>query len=288
MQQNMSVKILKNLIEEASAITTESGHRAHLGGSLIGRPCERELFYHFRWAKKSQFGGRMLRLFSRGHREEVQLVKLLRNIGCNVSEVDKDGRQYQISDIEGHFGGSLDGMANNVPTLNPSEVVLLEFKTHNTKSFSFLANTAAGLKPGDEPALKQCKPEHWSQMQIYMHKRGLKMGLYMAVNKNDDDIYFEFVLYDPEAGPLLIEKARRVILARKPPARVGNHPSWHQCRWCDFSKICHYGEPMEKSCRSCAHSSAADDAKWYCDKWAALIPVEWIAKGCDGYEKITD
>jgi hypothetical protein len=52
--------------------------REHLGASVIGRECDREIWYGFRWFKDNLFDGRMLRLFDRGRREEpVVLVDLM-------------------------------------------------------------------------------------------------------------------------------------------------------------------------------------------------------------------
>lgn len=36
--------------------------RPHLGASVIGKQCMREIWYGFRWSKKTNFSGRMLRL----------------------------------------------------------------------------------------------------------------------------------------------------------------------------------------------------------------------------------
>ena len=36
---------------------------AHLGASIIGKDCERALWYDFRWVTRWAFTGRMLRLF---------------------------------------------------------------------------------------------------------------------------------------------------------------------------------------------------------------------------------
>ena len=55
-----------------------NGHRAHLGGSQIGNPCSRALWYQFRHASSQSFEGRMLRLFETGDREEERIVANLR------------------------------------------------------------------------------------------------------------------------------------------------------------------------------------------------------------------
>lgn len=50
------------------------GHRGHMGASLIGKECARSIWYDFFWATKSAFGGRMVRLFNRGHLEEGRFI----------------------------------------------------------------------------------------------------------------------------------------------------------------------------------------------------------------------
>ena len=45
------------------------GFREHLGASLIGKSCERALWYDFHWATRSRHEGRILRLFETGQRE---------------------------------------------------------------------------------------------------------------------------------------------------------------------------------------------------------------------------
>ena len=57
-------------IEAAVLRQAEDGLRAHLGASLIGRSCERALWYGFRWSKRAAHEPRILRLFARGQREE--------------------------------------------------------------------------------------------------------------------------------------------------------------------------------------------------------------------------
>lgn len=66
----------------------DKGPRHHLGASIIGRECWREIWYSWRWASPVQFEGRMLRLFDRGHEEEHRFADWLRLIGCEVEQYD--------------------------------------------------------------------------------------------------------------------------------------------------------------------------------------------------------
>lgn len=322
--------------------------RAHLGGSVIGRKCERELYYTFRWFRRPTFDGRMLRLFQRGHREEFSFVAYLRSIGINVREYSKrlcldldmvaldpakcpyillpweadflssglkdvtgdddhivraeragvKVEQWRIADVLGHFGGSLDGLADAPYPIPITELIegrglvetgrfipageefLTEFKTHNTKSFSNLVTVG----------VKEAKPEHYAQMQVYMHKRNVRFAIYMAVNKNDDDLHVEVIEYDGSVGPLLIEKARKVIHSTAVPNRIGKHASWHECKFCDYKAICHNGDQSEidRNCRTCVNSVPVDDGRWHCKQWNMLIPVDAMINGCDNHKIITD
>ena len=77
---------LIQLINQAVELAADNSFRDHLGGSMIGRPCDRELWYGFRHAARPNFDGRMLRLFNRGHLEEPRFVKSLESIGATVYE----------------------------------------------------------------------------------------------------------------------------------------------------------------------------------------------------------
>ena len=141
----------------------DDGFRPHLGASQIGKSCERALWYDFRWATSARFPGRILRLFETGQLEEARLVRNLRRTGATVLEVDPaTGRQWRVEAHGGHFGGSLDAVALGLLEA-PKTWHVVEFKTHSAKSFRELV--AKGVA--------EAKPQHWAQMQIYMHLTGI-------------------------------------------------------------------------------------------------------------------
>lgn len=112
------------------------GFRPHLGASLIGKPCERSLWYDFRWTTVAQHPGRLLRLFETGQLEETRIVRNLRRTGATVLEVDPEtGRQWRVEAHGGHFGGSLDAVALNLLEA-PRTWHVLEFKTHASRASS--------------------------------------------------------------------------------------------------------------------------------------------------------
>lgn len=226
--------------------------RTHLGASLIGRECSRELWYTFRWTTVTKHEGRILRLFNRGHLEEPRFVALLRMIGCTVWQYDEFGKQFRMGAHGGHFGGSLDGVALGVPDL-PDRPLLTEFKTHNDKSFKKL----------EKEGVRSAKFEHFIQQQMYMGAYGLTGSLYLATNKNDDDLYGEIVSFDREMYDRHQERGCQIVRAMLPPKRVSNTPGWLKCKFCDHRLVCHHGKPFNRTCRSCIHVAPVDGG-WAC------------------------
>lgn len=227
--------------------------RQHLGASVIGHPCSRHIWYLFRWAKNYRHEGRILRLFERGQLEEDRFIGYLKSIGCQVWSHDENGDQFRIEDHLGHFGGSLDSVLRGIPEF-PLVNMLGEFKTHNEKSF----------KKFEQQMLVEAKFEHYVQMQIYMGKMGLDKGLYMAVNKNDDDIYLEIIDFHVDVFTQYMDRAKLIIFSEMAPPKINNSASWWQCTYCNFKDICHNDEVASINCRTCAFSTPIEKKKWHC------------------------
>lgn len=232
----------------------ENGFRAHLGASLIGDDCSRKLWYSWHWAKVIKFKASTLRLFNRGHLEEGRFVAMLLMIGCEVWQFDEKGKQYRIKGYRGHFGGGLDCVIRGLPEF-PDVAVLGEFKTHNDKSFTKLKAEGVRLS----------KFQHYVQMQKYMGKWGLPFALYLAVNKNNDEIYGEIIVFDQDTYDRFEVRVRGIIDSPKPPPKIKEDASWFQCKWCDYKGICHGQEIPAKNCRTCEFSEAVDNGKWVCN-----------------------
>jgi hypothetical protein len=255
----------------------DSGFRKHMGASLIGGECGRAIWYGFHWATKGNFTGRLLRLFNRGHLEEARMIACLLTIGCTVYQQDAEGKQFRISDVGGHFGGSGDGVAIGIPDLPQGTAALLEFKTHNDKSFVKLV--AEGVRGA--------KFEHYVQMQTYMQKMGLAAALYLAVNKNNDELYGEIIPLESSIGQQFTERARTIImLQHEAPSRMNESPGFFKCKWCNHYGICHQKRMPERNCRTCLHSQAnTADGQWYCTakpEPVALNEAQQLA-GCSAY-----
>lgn len=251
--------------------TTDTSHRAHLGASVIGHPCERHLWLLFRWAGSEKFDGRMLRLFDTGRREESRVHEELRGIGCEVW-ADDGGAQYRVHAIGGHFGGAMDGVVRGLPEA-PKAWHVLEVKTYSDKLFAEL------VKKG----VKGAKPQHWVQMQTYMHLADIDRALYYAVNKNTDALHIERVDRDREEGQRILARAERIITASEPPLRLSDDPAYFECKWCRFYEQCHGQALPEVNCRTCAHATPiteGDGGLWRCERGERAIQQPREAHAC--------
>lgn len=245
--------------------------REHLGASLIGHACDRHIWYSFRWAASPNYDGRMLRLFDRGKREEAVVAEELRAIGVEL-HVDENGKQIECRDESGHFGGSVDGIGRGFPEA-PKSWAILEVKTHSAKSFTDLR----------KHGVAESKPQHYAQMQSYMGLLGLERALYLAVNKDNDELYTEWVHFDTDAFKAMQERARRIIDAKEPPAKLSEDPANWQCKMCPFFSLCHEQKVAEVSCRTCCHASPVDSGAWRCELHRAVRNKGQQREACESH-----
>jgi len=245
--------------------------RYHLGASAIGHPCERYLWLTFRWVHSPVFEPRILRLFNTGKREESRVYEELRGIGVEL-HTDQDGKQIDCRDESGHFGGSVDGIAKGFPE-SPNTWAVLEIKTHSAKSFTDL----------QKKGVKESKPRHYAQMQVYMGLLKLTRAMYYAVNKDTDDTYTEWLHFDQVAFEAMIDRASRVIKATHAPPRLSNDPAYFECKMCDMHLICHQKALANMNCRTCCHASPVAEGKWSCAEHNEQINGTKQQNGCDSH-----
>lgn len=251
----------------------DNSRRPHLGPSVIGRPCSRDVWYTFRWASDIEHHGRILRLFRRGAIEEGWVIKDLVESGYAVVAHEKNGTQIRYSAAHSnHISGSVDGVISGLE-LGP-DWSILEIKTHKAKSFSVLSRQG----------VKASNPEHWAQCQLYMHWSGLGRSIYIAVCKDDDRIHTEAIEPDPVAAGGLDLKAHLVVSSNEPPPRISDRADWWQCKFCDHWGVCHGGIPMAINCRTCAH--AVVGSEWTCSVKERPIDLQEQNDGCEHHKQI--
>jgi len=242
---------------------SQGGNRPHLGCSIIGKECDRYLWLTFRWAAKPDFPGRIIRLFKRGQLEEHAFAAELRAVGCDVIMGDDTGKQFKVAWHGGHFSGSVDGIINSGLIEAPKTPHLLEIKTINDR----------GYKELEKKGLAKARPHYYAQCQVYMKGQKLKRCLFLATNKNTDDIYMERVRYEAAAANYYIDRAREIIEMAGPPEK---RPDDQECVYCDYRSMCHGTQMPQSGCRTCAHSTPLLDGfqRWVCERFECDIDLD--------------
>ena len=118
-------------------------------------------------------------------------------------------------------------------------------------------------------------------MQTYMHLGGYTRAVYLAVNKDTDELYLERINYDAAHANAIMAKAERIIHSDTPPARISEDVNSFSCRFCDFKGICHFQQTPPRNCRTCGHSGPADNGpNWDCERHKSSLDIEDQLHGC--------
>lgn len=243
--------------------------RGYLGMSVIGHKCHRYLQFVHYGCMTSSYSQRIERLFNDGHNAEPQMIEALAMIGIHVTD-----EQKKVIGYTGHVQGHIDGNGswfNDTFQLFPQDNFLVEFKTHNQKSFDeLLKNT-----------LLKCKPLHYSQMTSYMGHQGQEKGLYVAKNKNTSQIHVRVLDFDADHFDDLRRKEIEVVTADTLLPRIGNDsPKWFECKMCNALDVCFGRKSIEHDCRNCKFVDVLDQGKWDCTLHGRELVDH---KPCDNY-----
>jgi hypothetical protein len=179
-----------------------------------------------------------------------------------------------MEDCEGHLRGHIDGKVLGVPCLEEEEL-LIEFKTMNEKSWKKM--NANGVQATNKT--------YFMQLQLYMFYQGLKKALFVAVNKNTEEIYFEIVDADDEIAAKVQQRAVDIINSPIPLPKAFDSPTYYECNWCDHKEICWEDAQYDRNCRTCKYSEPAESGMWACELMG-IRSVQAQIEGCDSYDSI--
>jgi hypothetical protein len=242
--------------------------------SLVAEPCDRKTWYTLRWANPPEFiTGQKQRRFDTGNIEEDRLLNDLERAGIVVERLDPaTGKQFRVSLADGWLRGKLDGRATNIPEA-PVAVHVVECKSHNDKSFKDLL----------KKKLQASKPDHYAQCQMYMHAENLTRALYVAVNKNTDELYCERVEYDAAFCLRAEAKVEYIVKQDAAPPKLFEDPTAKAafpCSWCPSRGVCHEGEWARRNCRTCISASLESGATVRCTLFDRELSYDEQQKGC--------
>lgn len=213
------MELIKRIDDAIQKRIDSKESRSYMGASGLGEPCDRKLWCSYKLPKKLH-KPRTQRIFDLGNMLEDYLVSLIRDAGITIHTHDEDNEQFGFED--GIIAGHIDGV------LEDGTPVLIEFKSYNSTRF-------AALKKG---GVKENDPKYYTQIQVYMNKMELESCKFLAICKNDCELYEEDVAYDPIEANWAINRGHDIGAMEEWPERKYNHVSHFQCKFCDWQKEC--------------------------------------------------
>lgn len=264
-------------MDEAICAKARNGDSAGVAMSQAVNACDRAIWYAFRWAapQESPSGPRQRR-FRTGLQYERWLLDDLRAAGVDVQEIDEaTGKQVSVTLADGHLRGKVDGIATGVPEA-PKAVHVVECKSMKAADFRGV------MKHG----VQKHKPDHWMQMQLYMHGLGLTRAIYICANKDTDEIHTERVEYDAVAALATEARVARIVDAPVPPPAASDDPTSFTCRFCTANEICHSGKWARFNCRTCIYSTPGGNGSWRCEKHDRTLSYTVAQEGCGDHRFI--
>jgi hypothetical protein len=227
--------------------------RSYLGASRWGEACERKLGYEYhKVPKDTGFSARTYRIFDAGHDYEERVVMYLKSAGFILENQNADGKQIGFFVADGKLGGHCDGVIYGGPVDLPYPLIF-ECKSLNDKSWN----------ETKKKGVKESKPIYYAQIQIYCAYFDVPNGgLFVAINKNDGELYYEHVPFDPRTAQDTSDKALRVVRSESPEElpRITLDPSNFQCRFCDYKATCH--SPKEQQPTTQPNPTATPKPFW--------------------------
>lgn len=273
---------------EVERIGNAEQARTYLGMSAIGHPCERWLWYSFRWAVREQFDCDTLWRLEDGHRSEDVMAARLRLVpGVQLRTIDPStGQQFGAVDLGGHFRGHGDGLITGLLQA-PKALHVWEAKAVNDKKAGDLVKLKA---KGEKQALAAWDSVYYAQAILYMAYFEAPRHYLTASTPGARTMVSVRTDTDLDEARRLRSKAERIITAAEPLPRMSEDPTWYQCRWCAAHAICHGRKTMPAvNCRTCAHATPEMDTnagRWSCALHKCDLTADEQRAGCPGHRWI--
>lgn len=209
--------------------------RTYLGASRLGVECTRALQYEYADAPVDagrDIGGRMLRIFERGHVLEDCMVAWLRCAGFDLRTRRDDGGQFGFSALDGRLKGHVDGVIVAGPE-GYAYPALWEMKALGAKAWREL----------EKHRLSVAKPVYAAQVAMYQAYLGLHEhpALFTAINADTMELYAERVPFDGQLAQRMSDRAVQIVLATDAGEllpRGFSDPTHFECKFCAWQDRC--------------------------------------------------
>jgi hypothetical protein len=263
-------------IDRALVAGQQNRHSNRLGASRIGNPCERALWYEFRWSTPIWFDANTIKNFEDGHREEMIMASRLRLIASiELFTHDEEGQQFEFVACDGHF------------VCRPDGVILGLLQAPKTphawdhKSSSKLNDLQKHINTlGEKEALRAWNVIYYAQALMEMHLTELTRHYLTCSSPGGRQTISCRTEANPKEAKELLAKAQRIIDSENAPERISDSATFFRCRFCNHASICHGDAKPLVNCRTCLHSTPASEGRWACAKWDKILSSEEQKAGC--------
>lgn len=205
--------MLKEYIDQFYIDQQKYREQTHFYISDVGK-CHRAIFFKFKNAPRKKADPRIMRIFERGEHIHRNIFSILYRLRIGVTTEVPIPAQEIIS-----------GRADAIICVD-GENYVLDVKSINSMVFKNMT----------EP-----KEENKYQVQLYMHFFGIKKGILLYVDKDQQDIK-EFIFdYDKQLVDSLLgdlKGLKRKIEEDTVPSRLPDYPGNWQCQYCQFREVC--------------------------------------------------
>lgn len=240
------IEILHEQIQKNNVEESKRHDPCKFYPSAVGK-CLRAIVYQMQGYEPKQMDGRFLLICENGTSFHDRIEKLFATTGIliapevsfKVPELRLSGRtDVLIENFLPHEPSdniitiySPPADPNDEPTIlyeGPDNgVIIVELKSISDSGFNYLDRTGA-------------KEAHVMQLMLYMHTMGVKQGMLLYENKNNQEMKEFFVGYDATLSEKIIEKiqaANRHVDEKTLPPKEFERSDF-ECRYCDYKDLC--------------------------------------------------
>lgn len=186
----------------------------------LGGECDRASWYKNKGHGNKVFDARMFRYFQSNKEIKRRVISFLD--ACDIKVWDQS-KKISFSNFKATT--IIDGLCLGVKEARTKNHLLF-IRPMQEKAFNDIAKS--GLSRKD-----------MIKANVDMRLLGLDRCLFIAVNRNNEELHVERLKSNNQFADAQILKADRITSLETPPARIGSgKPSWFQCKMCEHKDHC--------------------------------------------------
>ncbi|MCO6407329.1 hypothetical protein [Hoeflea alexandrii] len=261
-------------VEAIEAVARPQSRPVRMSLSDIGKPCERSIWYGFRWATNAApRPSRWNRAGDIAMAVKPLLTRWLTDTGVSVEVLDiSTGTYHGVTALDGHFYSPIDGIATGIKEA-PKTPHLVVTAALNTQAYRRTVKDGVAV----------ANPAHLAKAQLGMHLRDLTRAIYVCCDRNDGSVHAERIHYDAAHAMAILARAERIKFVQRAPVRIADDPDHYQCRGCEAHSVCHGGAFPPRNCRTCLHSGCVQNGEWFCIRHDRELTTDDQRAGCPSH-----